>query len=78
MSSNYQTAQRRYDNELPESQDEPQRVCRCCGEWVDESGFPTERSHICTPCWRESLNEKTLPQPNAVTGETNDEQNVAH
>jgi len=43
-------AQRHYDNVMPDEQDEPQRVCKCCGEWVSESGFRTPQSHNCNNC----------------------------
>ncbi len=46
----FSSAQRHHDNLLPDEQDEPQRVCKCCGEWVDESEFPSERSHMCNRC----------------------------
>ncbi len=46
----FSSAQRHHDNLLPDEQDKPQRVCKCCGEWVDESGFPSGRSHICNEC----------------------------
>ena len=60
--------QRKYDNELPDP--EPQRVCKCCGHWRYELDFAAA-SHVCCECDGE-LTEKTLPQPNTVTGETND------
>lgn len=51
-------AQQHYDNMTPDEQDEPQRVCKCCGEWVDESGFKSERVHVCLQC-EEDLSDET-------------------
>lgn len=74
MSSNYQMAQRKHDNELPDP--EPQRVCRCCGHWRYELDFDSAASHVCCECDGEVA--KAPSQPDATTGETNDGANVAH
>ncbi len=50
---NYHIAQRKYDHELPLDEEENQRVCRCCGEWKDESEFANPRVHICIECEEE-------------------------
>ena len=66
--------QRKYDNELPDP--EPQRVCHCCGHWRYELDFASAASHVCCECDGEVA--KTPSQPDATTGETNDNANVAH